>query len=108
MAGSSNVKRKPITDKMKMECLLYRGSNLCSICKEPLGPWDEIEWDHIFEFADGGPHSYINLRPLHPDCHKKKTAKACKQRAHIKRLAAGPKPKRKTWAKRPFPKRVKP
>jgi len=45
----------------------------CAICGEPLLPEQAIEFDHTHADVHGGPHEYRNLRPLHKDCHKKKT-----------------------------------
>lgn len=67
------ARRKPITDKMKWQALLYRFAVPCVICKVSLGPKAEIEWDHFWPIALGGPDSYQAIRPLHKACHAKKT-----------------------------------
>jgi HNH endonuclease len=117
-------KRKAITVRLAVDALLHRAkiqaqAILCDECAEELLPGQKIQMDHIFEHADGGPHEYTNLRPIHYDpCHKKKSAKSEKQRHHIDRIVSKregtAKPKRKkAWAKgrkmvsRPFQKMVK-
>lgn len=86
------MKRSAISNEMKWRCLMYRGFFTCPICGEPIKEQAKIEWDHVHELSDGGEHEYWNLRPLHEACHQKKTTVACKQRAHINRLAKGKKP----------------
>lgn len=45
---------------------------LCARCGERIvGSW---ELDHIQPLQYGGDHSYENTQPLHPHCHKEKTA----------------------------------
>lgn len=44
----------------------------CARCGEQIvGTW---ELDHILPLKYGGDHSYENTQPLHPHCHKEKTA----------------------------------
>ena len=102
------TKRPALTDKMKLACLIYRHEITCGICEEQLSLNDTIEWDHLHEISDGGEHSIFNLRPTHEACHQRKTTKAVKQRAHIKRLARGKVPSKHPMksAKRKWPKRA--
>ena len=99
------TERQAIPAKMKIMCLLFRVWTPCAICEARINVDDEIEWDHVWELSDGGPHTYVNIRPVHAGCHQKKSARSTTQRAHIKRLAAGGKmrkgPKMKS---RGFPK----
>lgn len=102
------IDRRAITDKMKWQCLIVRGNITCAVCNLLILLTDKIEWDHVHEVADQGPHEFWNIRPLHEDCHQRKTTSACKQRAHVKRLAAGPKKSRHPMrsGKREWPKRA--
>lgn len=76
------MKRKAITERMKVDCLLWHASLTpfpirCAICREPIIPMERergLEWDHIVPIALDGDHSYINLRPLHKECHRLKTS----------------------------------
>jgi uncharacterized protein YuzB (UPF0349 family) len=56
-------KRQAITDKMKLDCLLYRCTVKCGICGDELYPNDEIEWDHIQALVHSGAHVFTNIRP---------------------------------------------
>ena len=59
--------------------------NVCYICLDPLenyGP-DEIEYDHIYNYADGYPQELSNFAPVHAsarsnkaNCHKSKGQKS--------------------------------
>lgn len=109
---------KPITRKMAVDCLLYRFGLewhviICTVCKTVLKPGDDIQFDHVHADVHNGPHEYQNLRPLHKDCHKKKTKADVQANAKIKRIANPRKSKRpmksgKTvWPKRKFQKRKK-
>lgn len=97
---------KPISRKMAVDCFLYRimqddGTTLledcltsafvCSICDDGILPGQNIQFDHIHADVFDGPHDYRNLRPVHADCHKSKTAQDIKANAKVKRLA-NPKP----------------
>ncbi len=82
------TKRLPITPQMKIDCLLSRADIRCIICAEVLLPGVEIEWDHIQALVHQGSHDYWNLRPLHPECHKSKTARDIAANAKVKRIIA--------------------
>jgi len=106
------TERKAITEKMKIKCLIHRYSIGCGLCGLWLQVEDEIEWDHIHAICHNGPHEYINLRPVHAECHKRKTAQDIKANAKVKRLR-NPKPSRRPMQpsgrkipSRPFPKRA--
>lgn len=69
----------------------------CSICGSALRAGQDIQFDHIHADVFDGPHEYQNLRPLHAECHKKKTAQDVKANAKVKRIIKKrerPKPKR--------------
>lgn len=113
------TERKAITPAMKISCLLYRWFTPCSLCGKRIEPEDKVEWDHIHALVHDGPHEYQNLRPVHHECHKAKSAQDVKANAKVKRLRGetcqGPKkkiPQRKDpWPEgrkmqsRPFQKR---
>lgn len=126
---------KPISRKMAVNCLLWRGLHcttirdhaqakvvfICEVCGEILLPEQDIQFDHIHADVHGGPHEYQNLRPLHAECHKKKTVRDIKDNAKVKRLRGERKPRvrkrmpsrpmsscAKPWPKRKFQKGVKP
>jgi len=102
--------RPDITMAMKIDCLLYRYAVTCAICGKDIKPGQAIEWDHVHALVHGGPHVFSNLRPLHAQCHKPKTAQDVSANAKVKRLAAKPIEKRapgeprppSAWAPRPF------
>lgn len=82
------MKRQAITPAMKIACLLYRHNVTCGLCAGELFPVDEIEWDHVHALVHGGGHSYANLRPVHVECHKAKSAKDVAANAKVKRILA--------------------
>lgn len=90
---------KPITRKLAVDCLLDRflsvGAVLeCAICKVVLQAGDNIQFDHHHAIVHDGPHIFQNLRPVHFECHKKKTKADVQANAHVKRLA-NPKPSKR-------------
>jgi len=73
-------KRKAITERMKIDALLYRAFKqdapiTCARCGGVLVPAPDciIQWDHGHPLGLGGPHHFTNLQPLHVDCHAAKT-----------------------------------
>ncbi len=105
------MKRQAITDKMKLSALFYRFPIPCGICNYPLFWDEEMDWDHVHPIALDGEHSHRNLRPLHSNCHRKKTSgsKATSAGsdihmiAKVKRIAAGGKTRKAPKIKsRPF------
>jgi hypothetical protein len=66
--------RKAITDKMKWQSLLYHFGAKCARCGLPLFTTDSIEWDHSLPLGLGGPHDFVNIKPLHAACHRVKTS----------------------------------
>lgn len=95
---------KPVTRKMAVDCLLSRffhesmtlfaGNErlghawlICGICQFPIKAGQRLDFDHIHADIFDGPHEYENLRPLHFECHKDKTARDIKANAKVKRLA---------------------
>lgn len=109
---------KPISRKMAVDCLLYlfvghavenRPDGVfnvahsvflrCYICKQFVCAEQDIQFDHVHAHIFDGPHEYQNLRPVHTECHKKKTARDIKDNAKIKRLLKPKKPKRKMKSK---------
>lgn len=117
---------KPISRKMAVDCLLWRlfigewirldiltstGARfVCPICKNDLIEGQDIQFDHIHADVFGGKHDSRNLRPVHADCHKLKTARDIADNAKIRRILAdapSKRPMRKSGRRipsRPFPK----
>jgi 5-methylcytosine-specific restriction endonuclease McrA len=107
-------KRKAITERMKIDALLYVGTlggiPLCT-CGERVEPGQPIDWDHYIPLGLNGAHDYRNLRPLHRDCHRIKTSgsKATSAGSDIHKIAKVKRLQRKaagTWkkTKRAWPK----
>ncbi len=82
----TGTKRQAITDRMKLDCLLFRHCIKCGICGKELSPANEIEWDHVHALVHGGAHVFTNIRPVHAECHKEKTARDVAANAKVKRL----------------------
>lgn len=104
--------RKSITSEMKWKALLTRQYIPCGICGERVRTEQEIDWDHVHALVHGGLHHFGNIRPVHAECHKIKTAQDIKDNAKVKRLL-NPMPSRhpmqnsgRKLPSRPFPKRV--
>ena len=70
---------------------------ICPICKCPIEEGQNIQFDHIHAIGHGGPHEYKNLRPVHLECHKVKSARDVKLIAKVARIRGETKqgPKRK-------------
>lgn len=106
-------KRKAITERMKIDCLLdrsniYGGAVQCDVCFTRIIPGDRIEWDHVHPLCADGPHIYANIRPLHYDCHKEKTKRDVALNAKAKRIASGGRKRKGPPMKsRPFQKKPK-
>jgi 5-methylcytosine-specific restriction endonuclease McrA len=113
------TKRKPITDKMKLEVLRRQNATVqCYKCKE-MKMLMLIQFDHVHALCHDGEHETDNLFPICIDCHKDKSANDVRDLAHVRRLTeaqalhaaivAGDMVKAKSRIpSRPFPKRVKP
>ncbi len=113
---------QPVTRKLAVYCLLYRlahASNydittgkcvlICKECGLPIEPGQDIQFDHIHADVFDGPNEYQNLRPMHRNCHKRKTKRDITANAKIKRIRG----ETKQWPKRaipskPFPKTSRP
>src|SRR5690348_17156987 len=80
------MKRQPITERMKIDALLDMYGIYCIECDGLICPGQPIQWDHRHALVHGGPHDYRNIRPVHVECHKKKTARDIKANAKVKRL----------------------
>ena len=92
---------KPVTRKMAVDCLLWRAWRetadmvfFCDICGNALKAGQDIQFDHIHADVHGGPHEYQNLRPVHAECHKRKTKADIQANAKVKRILAGKPSKR--------------
>lgn len=84
--------RRPSTPSlgMQLDVLFTRRLVICAICGEVIEQRKDCQWDHTFEHADGGPNMVDNLRPVHNHltggCHKRKSARAERDRHHIDRI----------------------
>src|SRR3990170_1149610 len=76
-------KRRLLTDQEKNN--LRAKHSVCYICLEPLENYgsDEIEFDHIYSYADGYSQELSNFAPVHAsddprkkNCHKAKGRKS--------------------------------
>lgn len=117
------TERHTLTTKQKLEVLIRYSR--CPECGERFDGLDSIDWDHIGQLEITGDNSLENFRPLHRDgCHKRKTAKDARDRAHGRRLTReqerfravvtaksgqgeAPAPRKSKWPSRPFQKRAK-
>jgi hypothetical protein len=75
--------RRVLTAEEKAE--LRKKHGVCYICLDPLENYeaDEIQYDHIYSFADGYPQELSNFAPVHAsdelnkaNCHKSKGKKS--------------------------------
>jgi hypothetical protein len=86
------ARRRPSTPSlgMQLDVLFARRLVICAICGEVIERRKDCQWDHTFEHADGGPNMVDNLRPVHNHltggCHKRKSARAERDRHHIDRI----------------------
>tara|TARA_R110000868_G_scaffold102673_1_gene282793 strand:+ start:83 stop:418 length:336 start_codon:yes stop_codon:yes gene_type:complete len=67
------MRRKAITDRMKLERLLLISEIMCFGCYQPIIAGEKVEWDHAVPLALGGRNTPFNIRPLHKACHALKT-----------------------------------
>ena len=93
---------KPVSRKMAVDCLLWfvkclYGPVPCYLCLRDITAAQDIQFDHAHAIVHEGPHEYQNLRPVHAECHKKKTARDIAANAKVKRLA-NPKPSKRPMA----------
>jgi hypothetical protein len=80
------TKRKAITDRMKVDSMLFWFPPPCAECGDPIYHWQKVEWDHVHAIVFDGPHDVGNIRPLHAMCHTEKTIRDVKALAKVKRL----------------------
>lgn len=74
-------KRKAIPGRQKIDALLWLATSTlhtlpgvrCHVCRGIVDPGAEIDWDHAQPISRGGDNHYTNVRPVHRECHKKKT-----------------------------------
>ncbi|MBC8471350.1 MAG: hypothetical protein H8D56_17970 [Planctomycetes bacterium] len=67
-----NEERRILTEEEKSSLLTKHKS--CYICNEPLDGYtrEEIEFDHIYNYADGHPQELNNFAPVHASPHQNK------------------------------------
>lgn len=74
----------------RINAMLHRFKILCAICGRQILPEVPVAWDHVLEWSDNKDrpwaNTYVNLAPVHLECHKIKSAKAEAERHHIDRL----------------------
>ena len=60
-----NEDRKVLTQEEKDQ--LRKKHNVCYICLEPLDGYspEELQYDHIYNYADGHPQDLSNFAPVH-------------------------------------------
>jgi hypothetical protein len=68
----ADEKRRVLTTNEKSELLSKH--KVCYICLEPLDGYetDEIEFDHIYNYADGYPQELSNFAPVHASSDSRK------------------------------------
>lgn len=62
-----------------------REKQTCYLCGGAIQDGQGFELDHREELKDGGQNRESNLFPVHPKCHRIKSAKAATERAPIER-----------------------
>ena len=80
------MSKSPMTIRLLTQWLVAKFAIPCGLCSQELEPEDGIQWDHIHAEVFSGPHVYDNLRPVHVECHKKKTKADVQANAKIKRI----------------------
>lgn len=85
--------RKGISLGMKLECLFIRRLILCSLCDEVIVSQSECQFDHIHAIHLDGPHCADNLRPVHIECHKRKSKGEARGRKKVRAATGANKPK---------------
>ncbi len=97
------AKRPSIPLGLKLDCLFIHKMVICSLCKTPIEARTDCQFDHIHALHLDGPHVADNLRPVHIECHKRKSALEARGRKKVRAATGANKPKRKrTWASRPL------
>ncbi len=70
--------------------ILGRQGGCCAehVCRVPFSESVRPEFDHIHQLSRGGADDATNIRALCNACHRRKTARDARERAHEARLAA--------------------
>lgn len=55
--------------RIALRRVLDRDGRHCGICDKPIGPNQELTFDHTIPLARGGEHTIENLRPAHRACN---------------------------------------
>lgn len=102
-------RRKSLSLKTKLE--IISRDPYCKVCGTRLGELSEVDFDHDIPLELGGADDPSNLRGLHRNCHRVKTADDQKAIAKARRLRktrlGEAKGSRRKIPSRPFPKRKK-
>ena len=98
--SKSKTTKADVQDWFLHAAIVVERPVICSICREPIRPGERVDWDHLHAEGLGGEHHWSNLRPLHHECHKRKTKADVQALAKIDRITGVTKgrPKRK-WGK---------
>ena len=72
-----------------------RETGICHWCRQPISKGG-FECDHIIALINGGENRESNLGPVHPHCHKLKSAQDVKEKAKVQRTR-----QKHTGAKKP-------
>lgn len=68
----------PVVEKIAHKDIWERDKGRCHICGKKADP-NDWHLDHIMPIALGGEHSHRNVAVSHPDCNRRKAAKALGQ-----------------------------
>lgn len=64
--------RDPNAERIDYEALMREHGWVCHICRDPIASIDELAFDHVLAFANGGRHTAQNIRPAHFLCNARK------------------------------------
>lgn len=72
---TNRPKRSGWSQQRRARGILALHSRVCHIC----GLAGATEVDHVIPLSQGGADEPDNLRPIHTDCHRQKTAEEARQ-----------------------------
>lgn len=80
--------RRAITPALRARVFVANGGR-CHICGQKIEAGARWDVEHVVALADGGGDDETNMAPAHTlECHKPKSAKEARVRAHVVRIAA--------------------
>jgi len=68
------LQRVTTVERVDMEAILADHGMVCHICGWDIPSPAEMDWDHVWPLARGGPHTADNLLPAHSTCNRWKAA----------------------------------